>query len=280
MAIVILGATGGLGRALSERLARTGKPLVLVARDRAALEGLVAPWRERFPSEIVTIATESATESATGSAAGSAPDHAAETGGETGGETGVPGTGCGPLDRIMAATRSRGGIEALLLPLGYAVRDDLSTSQAEQRRIVEGNFLVVVEAVTRLWPMLQETGGVVVGFGSITGIRGRGRNIVYGAVKRALRNYFESLRLAGDRCGVRVQFWTVGFLATDAMAAKATPLPKADPARFADRVVAGLDGGSRHRVFPVWWRPIALILALAPWWLYARLFAGPANSRD
>ena len=54
--------------------------------------------------------------------------------------------------------------------------------------------------------------GVIVGFGSIAGARGRSRNIVYAAAKRGLQTYFESLRHGHLPSALRVQFHRLGFL--------------------------------------------------------------------
>lgn len=243
MAYVIIGATGGLGRALGERLAAAGRALVLVARDQAALDALAADLRAHFNADVATVAADVE-------------------------------AGPGYLDQVAGEAEARDGLEGLLLPLGLSVRDDVNTKPAMLRTIAHVNFLAVVEAVTVLWPRLAAAGGVVAGFGSVTAVRGRGRNFVYGAAKRALAAYFESLRVIAGGAGIRVQFWTVGFLASDAMKDEATPVPKGDPGHLAARVVARLDRGSFARWYPGWWRWVAVALKCLPWSLYARFAAG------
>ena len=102
----------------------------------------------------------------------------------------------------------------------------------------------------------------MIGFGSITAARGRGRNFIYGAMKRALQSYFESLRLAARGTPVKIQFWVLGFLDSDAMKSEQTPLPKANPAHLADKVVGRLDRDTGVTYFPCWWRPLTLALRL------------------
>jgi short-subunit dehydrogenase len=157
------------------------------------------------------------------------------------------------------------------MPVGLALRDGLGTEPATIRELADANFLAAAEAVTKLWPALVEGSATVVGFGSITAARGRSRNFVYGAMKRALLSYFESLRLAARGTPVKVQFWVLGFLDTGVMAAEKTPLPKGDPKRLADRVVDGLGRDRGVTYFPGWWRWITLALRLMPWGIYARL---------
>jgi short-subunit dehydrogenase len=239
LAYVIIGASGGLGRALADRLAADGHRLVLVARDTEALAALAEMLRDRHGIEAETVAADAS-------------------------------AGTEYLERVAAAAHTHGGIDGLLLPIGLALRDGLGTSPAALRELADTNFLAVAEAVTVLWPDLVEGQATVVGFGSITGTRGRTRNFVYGAMKRALQSYFESLRLAARGTPVTVQFWVLGFLDSGVMAMERTPLPKGDPERLADRVVKALGRDQGPAYFPRWWRWIALILRLMPWPVYAR----------
>jgi short-subunit dehydrogenase len=239
MTYVIIGASGGLGRALADRLAADGKPLILVARNGDALEALAGALRDRHGIEAHCIAADVASDTAY-------------------------------LAQIRDKVRG-GGIAGLLMPIGWAQRDGLETDGETAGDLAGVTFLAPARAANALWPELAAGGGTVVGFGSITAARGRGRNFVYGAMKRALQSYFESLRLAARGTPVKVQFWVLGFLDSDAMKSERTPLPKADPARLADKVVGRLGRDIGVTYFPWWWRPLTLMLRLMPWAIYARL---------
>lgn len=240
MAYIIIGATGGLGRALADRLAAKGAGLVLVARNEAALQGLAAELRDRRGIDVAAIAADVA-------------------------------RGTGYLDAVIDAVRDGATVDGLLMPVGLALRDDLGTAPDTLRQLGGANFFAAAEAVTRLWPLLSRDRATVVGFGSITAIRGRRRNLVYGAMKRALGAYFESLRVIARGSTVSVQFWVLGFLDTDNMRGETTPLPKGDPAKLAAKVVDALGRDTGVRYYPGWWRPIALVLRLLPWAIYARI---------
>ncbi|MFM2129143.1 MAG: hypothetical protein RL477_689 [Pseudomonadota bacterium] len=240
MAYVIIGASGGLGRALADRLAADGHRLVLVARDPEALSALAGALRDRHGVEADIVAADVAADARY-------------------------------LDEVARVARAAGGIDGLLMPIGLALRDGLGTATATMRELAGVNFLAPSEAVTKLWPLLLENGATVVGFGSITAARGRGRNFVYGAMKRALLSYFESLRLAARGTPVKVQFWVLGFLDTDVMQKEKTPLPKGDPKLLADRVVGRLGRDTGITYFPRWWYWITLALRLMPWAIYSRV---------
>ena len=240
MAYVIIGATGDLGRALAGLLAAKGHGLILVARRAEALEALadgIASDGHRRPAVVAADVAE----------------------------------GPSYLAAIREAARDQGGVEGLLLPIGRAIRDDLGTPAAEVSNLVAVNLTAAMDAASGLWGDLKAAPRpVIVGFGSITAIRGRGRNLVYGAAKRALGSYFESLEILGTAAGIAVQFYVLGFMDTAKMAGAATPLPKGEIAHLAAAVCAGLGRGSFRRWYPWWWRPLAIILRHLPTALYRR----------
>jgi len=240
MAYVIIGATGELGRALSGLLAAKGHGLILVARRAEALEALadgIARDGHRRPAVVAADVAE----------------------------------GPAYLAAIREAARDQGGVEGLLLPIGRAIRDDLRTPAAEVSNLVAVNLTAAMDAVSELWgDLMAAPRPVIVGFGSITAIRGGRRNLVYGAAKRALGGYFESLELIGAGVGIAVQFYVLGFMDTAKMGGEATPLPKGEIAHLAAAVCAGLGRGSFRRWYPWWWRPLAIILRHLPSAFYRR----------
>jgi len=241
MAYVIIGATGDLGRALAGLLAAKGHGLILVARRAEALEALADAIARDGHRRPMVVAADVA-------------------------------KGPSYLGTIRDAARGLGGVEGLLLPIGRAIRDDLDTPAAEVSNLVAVNLTAVMEAAMGLWRDLKTAPRpVIVGFGSITAIRGRGRNLVYGAAKRALGGYFESLEILGAPAGIAVQFYVLGFMDTAKMGGAATPLPKGETARLAAAVYAGLGQGSFRRWYPWWWRPLATLIELLPSALYRRI---------
>lgn len=57
-AALVTGASGGIGRALAALLAKDGHPLVLVARDQAALDEVAGEFRTRFGVEAIALAAD------------------------------------------------------------------------------------------------------------------------------------------------------------------------------------------------------------------------------
>ena len=243
MTAVVVGASAGLGRALAEELAAAGHDLVLVSSDARDLDAASADLRIRHGVRVAAVPLDLGSELA-------------------------------GLEPLKQAATALGGPDVLLLPIGWtAANDDVTTSADVAARLVRTNLLSVIAVVTELLPALsQRPRASVVGFGSVAAARGRGKNMVYSAAKRGLQTWFEGLRHASTGTSVRVRFYVLGFLDTSLAFGRPTPLPRADPARLAARVVRelGREGVVYH---PRAWRVVGAVLPLLPFFLYKRLKA-------
>ncbi|MBC8024042.1 MAG: SDR family NAD(P)-dependent oxidoreductase, partial [Burkholderiales bacterium] len=176
----------------------------------------------------------------------------------------------GAIDSALSALPPLAGV---LLPVGMNRPDDEpGQSGAEFETLTATNYSVPCRIVDHYLPRLRSaTDALIVGFGSIAAERGRTRNAAYGAAKRALAAYFESLRHAMGGSRVVVQFYVLGYLDTNLAFGHATPLPPADPDACAERVFMrrGDDFGKSY--FPRYWRPLCFVLRLMPWFVYRRL---------
>jgi len=241
MTFLVVGASSGLGRELARALAAAGYDLVLVSSDGRDIEAVASDLAARYGQHIVGLA--------------------ADLGGEDEGY----------LDRIDAALTELGTAAGLLFPVGATLEDDDGSLDIEAVRwITRTNYLAVVALVSRLRRRLAPTGGVVIGFGSVAALRGRRKNVAYAAAKRALQSYFESLRHTSAGGTVRIQFYVLGYLATNQVFG-ATPLPKGDPRLLARQVVRDLGRDLGTVYYPGWRRLIAVIVRLVPWTIYRRL---------
>jgi short-subunit dehydrogenase len=174
---------------------------------------------------------------------------------------------------VRTAVEREGPVDAMLFPIGASRKDDRGTLGEQATLDLLGtNLAGVMHLVAAMLPgMLERRGGCIVGFGSIAAARGRGQNVVYSAAKSGLRTYFQSLRHIGASAGVRVHFYTVGYMDTQQSFGKRLPLPAASPHSVARRVVAGLDRPSRTAHVPRFWAVVELIVRLAPFFLFKRL---------
>ena len=239
---MIVGASAGLGRALSNELAANGHNLVLVASGKRDLDAVAADLRLRYGVTVRTLAVDVMDMDVY-------------------------------LERIIEASDELGGVDGLFFPIGAVADADVpGTEIAAVRRIMRINLLSVVETVTHFWPYLEQRNrAVVVGFGSIAASRGRRNNATYSAAKRGLASYFESLRHCAVGTGIRVQFYVPGYLDTGLAFGARTLLPPSRPEALAKKVVRHLSKDVGTSYFPPFWRLICEALRFVPWSVFKKL---------
>ena len=242
MNAIVVGASAGLGRALSEALAARGHDLVLVAQDARDVDAQAAWLRLKYSIRVVSVAADAA-----------------------------------DLERLLAALRDATSgmtqIHGLYFPAGFTFENDRGTlGVPETRRLLDVNLTSVIVAVADLMPRMLACGPAnIVGFGSIASIRGRNANVVYAAAKRALASYFESLRHRCAGSDVRVQFYQLGYLDTQQTFGRKLLFPPASPERVARYVMNNLNHDKGNIFLPRYWTVIAAILRLLPWSIYKKL---------
>jgi short-subunit dehydrogenase len=242
MKSVVIGASAGVGRALCDALAAAGHDLVLVASDAEDLRAQAASLRLRHSIRVDFVAARL-------SNASDWHDPLLHE--------------LGPPERI----------DGLYLPIGFARDDDQGTLDLRAiRDLVETNFGGPGAIVAHCLPAFLERGsGTIVGFGSIAAIRGRGRNVIYAAAKRALQSLFESLIHRTVGTGVDVHFYVLGYVATQQSYGRRLLLPVSSPEAVARAVVRDLGKGSAIEYYPWFWRPVALLIRALPQFVFRRL---------
>lgn len=242
MKALVVGASAGVGRALSEALAQRGHELLLVASDATDLEVQAAHLRMSFGARVEHVAANA-----------SDPDAF--------------------LAAIMQASEPFGDIEGLFLPIGVSSYEDCDAPRPElARMLIDANLVSVMSLVaTFLPPMLSANRGVVVGFGSVAAIRGRRVNVAYSAAKRALQSYFESLRHATADSAVCVQLYQLGYVDTQQTFGRRLLFRPVQPARIAEHVVASLGRDIGTRYVPRYWALVAWLVASLPWFVFKHL---------
>ncbi|MEO6688424.1 MAG: SDR family NAD(P)-dependent oxidoreductase [Dokdonella sp.] len=241
MTALIVGASSGLGRALAEELADRRHDLLLVASDARDLEALMADLGLRHGVTVRALALD---------LAGSAD----------------------PGAHIAVALEGMSPLSALLLPIGYSREDDdFSIAAVDIGQLLATNLHAPLAITHALLPKLLQTRGTIALFGSIAAIRGRGRNVVYATAKRGLVSLYESLRQRYRTDELRVQFYELGFLATNLTWGMRLPMPAMSPATVARIVADRLGRGSAFRHIPRKWTLIAVIIRALPWAIYRRV---------
>lgn len=181
-AVLILGARSDMARACAHRFARAGHPLVLAARDPAALEADATDLRLRYRVEV----------RCTGFDATDIAGHAAFL-------EALP-----ELPAIALCAVGAMGDQA------ESQRDPLAGA-AVLRANFEGPALLLGALAQRFE---ARGSGVIIGISSVAGERGRASNYVYGAAKAGFTAFLSGLRNRLSRGPVRVITVLPGFVAT------------------------------------------------------------------
>ncbi|MGO4126535.1 SDR family NAD(P)-dependent oxidoreductase [Inquilinus sp. YAF38] len=219
-AILITGASSGLGAALAKAYAAPGVRLVLFGRDAARLEA-VAEATRALGATVETAAVD-VTDQAAMAAAVTATD-----------ET-------GPLDLVIAnAGVAPGGAEG-------------ADPAAKGHRILAVNLDGVLNTIDPIRPrMAARAAGQIALMSSLAGFRGFPGMGPYAASKAAVRLYGEALRVELRPRGVRVSVICPGFVRTPMTDGARFPMPMLmEVEHAADAIQRGLARGRPLVAFP------------------------------
>ncbi len=185
LAVLVTGASAGIGREMALQLARQGARLSLAARDAARLDEVAAECR------------------ALGATAFAVPTDVGDE------------AQCRALvERTVAGL---GGVDVLVnnAGIGMWARFDEMTDLAPFERIMRVNYLGSVYCTFHALPHLKRARGRIVGISSLTGKTGVPTRSGYAASKHAMAGFFDSLRIELQGSGVTVTMAYPGFVQTE-----------------------------------------------------------------
>lgn len=249
--IFITGASSGIGLALALRFYQAGYTLALVARRTDAMsqwarsEGL-DPGRFRvYAADVSDI------------------DSAVAAGTACLAQQGLP-------DVVVANAGISVGVDT-------AVRADIDVMA---RVFAVNNVGMAATFHPFIGPMRERRRGVLVGIGSVNGIRGFPGHGAYCPSKAAVISYCESLRGEMASSGVQVVTICPGYIDTPLTQGNRYSMPFLMPAtRFADKAFAAITSGVSYRVIPWQMGIVAKLLRLLPNRLFDAVFSGRSRKR-
>lgn len=240
--VFMTGASSGIGQALARQYAAKGCTLGLVGRRETALQALC----QSLPGQGHRVYVLDVRDRAALHAA--AQDFLAG----------------GPVDCVIASA----GISAGTLT-------DAPEDYAVFQAIFDTNVLAMVATFEPfIASMRARRRGVLVGIGSVAGVRGLPGAGAYSASKAAVRAYCESLRVELYGSGVQVVTLAPGFVATPMTAHNPYHMPfLMSVDRFAVQAVRAIEAGDRYRVIPWPMSWVGRLLRLVPDALYDAMAA-------
>jgi short-subunit dehydrogenase len=239
---LVVGATGGIGRAVTAELVAAGSRVVAAGRDPRMLEGL------RLTFGVETLAVELGT-----------PDR----------------------ERVQPPPGGEWNLVVLCAGVGHSAPVAAHTD-ADLDRLFEVNTAAQIRLLRDLLPSLALPPAPrrLAIVGSIAGILGVGGESGYAASKAALMIFADSLRIELAAAGVGVTVLVPGVVHTGFFQRRGVPYQRRFPRAIEpERVARALVGGVRHDraevVVPGWLRlPIALRACVpAAYWRLARRWA-------
>ena len=187
MSYLIVGASSGLGRELAYVFASKGHNIIISSRDIKDLEAIKSDITNKFDGVSVQI---------------------------------LPADLNSPTDfinKLKVKDKGLSDIEGAIFPVGGMFDEDgiyLDNNKVE--KILKTNFSSITLVISELSKVFNDNGkGLIIGFGSVSGLLGRKFNSHYAASKRALESYFESLAASQSNNNIKIQFYILGYLETN-----------------------------------------------------------------
>jgi short-subunit dehydrogenase len=241
MKAFVLGATTGLGRALCEELASKKFDLIISSSSKQDLSALSRHLTISYGVKSNFIVVNAADTKST--------------------------------LRIIKADRNLSGLNAIFYPIGVSMDNDLGFLDSGcLDQIINANFKIIPILTSLFLPQIKsKKKAYIVGFGSISSTRGRSKNILYAASKRALDSYFESLMHLLQNTNIKVHYYKLGYLKSQQSFAKKLIIRPSLPKNIAREVILNLDKKSSISFMPKFWGFISLVVKLIPWPVYKKM---------
>jgi len=236
MNVVFLGATRGMGLALSRQMASRGDRLFLLGRSADALRDAGLDLGVRGGGE----------------PSGAAPCDLSD-----------PGSFEPALDAAEAAL---GRIDCIVVTAGmFGTQEELEADTDRALRVLTVNFANTVafceHARKRL---LARGGGTLCVFSSVAGDRGRKPVALYGSTKAGLSHYLESLDHKHRADGLKVVCVKPGFVKTGMTEGLKPPPFAGEPEAVAEIVLKAIDRGTPVVYAPPIWALIMMVIKHLP----------------
>lgn len=233
--VIILGGTGGIGRAIARIYAARGASIALLGRNPLELSRSAADLSVRGAKSVMAARCDLAD----------------------------PASFEPALDE---AFRELGEVDHLIITAAlYGVQDELEADRDRLEALLDIDFTkTILFAEAAKARLLAQGGGTLCVLSSVAGERGRKPVAFYGAAKAGLSHYLESLDHRHGLEGLRVITVKPGFVKTGMTAALDPPPFAGEAEEVAWDIVRGIDRG-RPVIFTPWpWRYVMGVIRRLP----------------
>lgn len=242
---IIVGASGGIGAAVSRRLAQEGYTLALVDLNEKALKALCNEINQKSGERRVVYYVQNVTEYKF-----------------------VP-------DSLRTIVADLGGLDLFVYIAGVISFPTLDEYDfAKDHKMVEVNLLGAMAWLSQVAPLFKnKKGGQIVGVSSVAGDRGRVGNPGYNVSKAGFTSYLESLRNRLTRHGVNVITIKPGMVKTDMLNLPGAPRPvlAVTPEKAADAIWSAIRKRKQVAYVAGIWFWIMLVIRHIPSFIFRRL---------
>lgn len=241
-AILILGATAGIGKPLAAELAEEGHDLLLTGRDANQVALLAQELRERYGVAVETLTFD----------AEQVDTHPTF---------------------VDAAIQLAGELEGVFVVFGYLGHHPRAVASFDEaQKIIQCNFTGACSVLIPLANYFESRRqGFIVGISSVAGDRGRRTNYTYGAAKSGFTTYLSGLRSRLHKAHVHVMTVKPGYVDTPMIRGRPGTFWVAQPDKVARSILRALKRKKNVVYVPWFWRPLLLAAKLLPEWLFKRL---------
>jgi decaprenylphospho-beta-D-erythro-pentofuranosid-2-ulose 2-reductase len=240
---LVIGASEGMGAALTRKLAKEGYTLALVSRQK---EKLTTLCNELNQKETIALAY-----------AHDVTNYAE-----------VPAL----LQKIVS---DLGGLDTVIFLAGvnFPPGGINKYNFENDHKMIEVNLIGAMAWLTPIAEMFQQAkAGQIVGIGSVAGDRGRVGNPGYNTSKAGLATFMEALRNRLTRHGVNVLTVKPGFVKTEMLKAAQGGTPFAiEPEKAADDIYKAMQKRKQMIYTPFLWRYIMFIIQHIPSFIFRKL---------
>jgi short-subunit dehydrogenase len=241
MKSLVLGATSGVGRALSEDLCAEGSDLLIISSANEDLAALSIHLFLIYGVEVKYLEVDASSLES--------------------------------LEMLCQCVKSFGKLDKIFLPIGASSDGDSGILSSKMiSDITNINFLFSVNFIESLLKLdLINPCSKIVGFGSIASIRGRKNNKIYSASKSALCSYFQSLAHQLFPDGYEVYFFKLGYINTQQTFGRTLLFSPAEAKNVSNFVRKKIQIGSGEFFYPRYWFLISCAIKIIPRFIFNKM---------